>query len=80
MCCGPTTVEQTGSRKQHRAGTDGADAANSASDGFQAADDFATYLIVFNGAAAGDEQRVYVSARLPKRFVRDDLQTAICDK
>ena len=77
---GPAAIQQARSSKQHCSGANGTDTPNSPSDGFQPADHFITYFIIFNRGPAGYEQSVDGRTQFAKSFVCDDSQTTIRDK
>jgi hypothetical protein len=74
---GTTSVEQTGSSKQHCAGADRSDSSDSSGDLFQPAHDVTVYFILLDRAAACYEQGVDLPSRFPKSFMRGDSQSTV---
>src|SRR5436190_10893878 len=62
MSCRLAAVEQAGASKEHCAGTDRADSANSSSHLFDPSHCFNVYFIVLNGIATGYEQGIDLPA------------------
>src|SRR4029077_15618861 len=80
MRCGPSAVEQTCSRKQHRAGANRADSPDSSGDFSQPAHHVTVYFILLDRAATGYEQGVDLSTHFPKSFMRGDSQSTVRHK
>src|SRR5438046_3937735 len=70
MSCRLAAVEQAGASKEHCAGTDRADSANSSSHLFDPSHCLNAYLIVLNGTATGYETSIDLPAHSSKRDIR----------
>jgi hypothetical protein len=74
-----STVQQTSASEQHRSSANRTNPAATCGDSLQPTNCFRTDFILLDCIAAGDEQGVDLSTRLPKRFVSFVAQPAIRD-
>jgi hypothetical protein len=71
------TIQQAGSTEEQRAGADRADSPYTFSYLSEPPHYFNEYLIVLDGGAAGDKQRVDLAPHLSKRLMRCDSQSTV---